>query len=63
MTASGIAQPIQTGGCQRRVSGRASRLTADAARIVVPIQPNQYIAGPDGLAGLVSHSHSPMRGW
>src|SRR5882757_7397163 len=62
ITASGIAQPIQTGGCQRRVSGRASRLIADADKIVVPIQPYQYIAGPD-FAGLVRNSHSLMRGW
>src|SRR5437868_4159543 len=47
MTASGTAQPIQTGGDQRRVSGRASRLIADAARNEVPSQPNQCIAGPD----------------
>src|SRR3954454_15537106 len=32
ITASGPAQPIQTGGDQRRVSGSASRLIADAAR-------------------------------
>src|SRR5437764_15062819 len=62
ITASGTAQPIQAGGCQRRVSGRASRLMAEAATDDVIIQPYQYIAGPD-LGGLASHSHSPIRGW
>src|SRR3954451_4051898 len=61
ITASGTAQPIQTGGDQRRVSGSASRLIADAARNEVPSQPYQYIGRPD-FAGLVSHSHSLMRG-
>src|SRR3954454_18914548 len=61
ITASGTAQPIQTGGDQRRVSGSASRLIADAPRNKLPIQPYQYIGSPD-FAGLVSHSHSLMRG-
>src|SRR3954465_2394930 len=61
ITASGTAQPIQTGGDQRRVSGSASRLIADAAKNEVPSQPYQYIGRPD-FAGLVSHSHSLMRG-
>src|SRR3954465_3041683 len=61
MTASGTAHPSQTGGCQRRVSGKANRLIADAARNEVASQPYQCIGGPD-LEGRVSHSHSLMRG-